>query len=44
MHWIMPERQGIESDYCLQCRGVWLDRGEFDPRIERTLAIDGGIR
>ncbi|MFA4918048.1 MAG: zf-TFIIB domain-containing protein [Thermodesulfovibrionales bacterium] len=23
----MSDRQGIEIDYCPQCRGVWLDRG-----------------
>jgi len=23
----MAERQGIEIDYCPQCRGIWLDRG-----------------
>ncbi len=32
----MAERQGIEIDYCPQCRGVWLDRGELDKIIERT--------
>ncbi len=32
----MMERQGIEIDYCPQCRGVWLDRGELDKIIERT--------
>jgi Zn-finger nucleic acid-binding protein len=32
----MSERQGIEIDYCPQCRGVWLDRGELDKIIERT--------
>jgi Zn-finger nucleic acid-binding protein len=32
----MTERQGIEIDYCPQCRGVWLDRGELDKLIERT--------
>jgi Zn-finger nucleic acid-binding protein len=31
-------RQGIEVDYCPQCRGVWLDRGELDKIIEATLA------
>ncbi len=31
----MSERQGIEIDYCPQCRGVWLDRGELDKIIER---------
>lgn len=32
----MTERQGIELDYCSQCRGVWLDRGELDKIIERS--------
>lgn len=34
----MAERQGIEIDYCPQCRGVWLDRGELDKIIERSAA------
>ena len=34
---VMSERQGIEIDYCPQCRGVWLDRGELDKLIERTI-------
>jgi len=33
---VMSERQGIEIDYCPQCRGVWLDRGELDKIIERA--------
>ncbi|MGH2790715.1 MAG: zf-TFIIB domain-containing protein [Actinomycetota bacterium] len=33
---MMSERQGIEIDYCPQCRGVWLDRGELDKIIERA--------
>ncbi len=32
----MADRQGIEIDYCPQCRGVWLDRGELDKLIERA--------
>ena len=32
----MSERQGIEFDFCPQCRGVWLDRGELDKIIERS--------
>lgn len=32
----MSERQGIEIDYCPNCRGVWLDRGELDKIIERS--------
>lgn len=35
---VMSERQGIEIDYCPQCRGVWLDRGELDKIIERSSA------
>jgi uncharacterized protein len=33
---VMADRQGIEIDYCPQCRGVWLDRGELDKIIERS--------
>ena len=33
---LMTERQGVEIDYCPQCRGVWLDRGELDKIIERS--------
>ncbi|WAC65413.1 zf-TFIIB domain-containing protein [Agrococcus sp. SL85] len=32
----MSERSGIEIDYCPQCRGIWLDRGEFDKLLERA--------
>jgi Zn-finger nucleic acid-binding protein len=35
----MADRQGIELDYCPQCRGVWLDRGELDKVIERSVAM-----
>ncbi len=33
---MMTERQGIEIDYCPECRGVWLDRGELDKFIEHA--------
>lgn len=33
---VMSDRQGIEIDYCPECRGVWLDRGELDKIIERS--------
>jgi uncharacterized protein len=32
----MSDRQGVEIDFCPQCRGVWLDRGELDKIIERA--------
>jgi Zn-finger nucleic acid-binding protein len=35
----MTERQGIEIDYCPNCRGVWLDRGELDKIIERSTMV-----
>jgi Zn-finger nucleic acid-binding protein len=35
----MSDRQGIEIDYCPQCRGVWLDRGELDKIIERSAPV-----
>jgi hypothetical protein len=35
---VMSERQNIEIDYCPKCRGVWLDRGELDKIIEKSLA------
>jgi Zn-finger nucleic acid-binding protein len=33
---VMTERSGVEIDYCPQCRGVWLDRGELDKLIVRA--------
>ena len=33
----MSDRQGIEIDFCPECRGVWLDRGELDKIVERSL-------
>ncbi|MBW3624292.1 MAG: zf-TFIIB domain-containing protein [Armatimonadetes bacterium] len=35
----MTDRQGVEIDYCPNCRGVWLDRGELDKIIERSAAL-----
>lgn len=34
---LMSEKHGIEIDYCPECRGIWLDRGELDKIIERAL-------
>lgn len=38
---VMAARLGIEIDYCGQCRGVWLDRGELDKIIERSMTDIG---
>jgi Ca2+-transporting ATPase len=36
---LMTERQGVEIDYCPECRGIWLDRGELDKIIERSMTV-----
>ena len=41
---LMTDRQGVEIDYCPQCRGVWLDRGELDKIIERSLTVQTAAR
>jgi uncharacterized protein len=38
----MSDRQGVEIDYCPQCRGVWLDRGELDKLVERAATPEAG--
>lgn len=37
---VMTERKGVEIDYCPQCRGVWLDRGELDKIIDRSMEAE----
>jgi hypothetical protein len=39
----IADRQGVEIDYCPQCRGVWLDRGELDKLIERSASAQHGF-
>lgn len=39
---VMSERQGIEIDYCPQCRGIWLDRGELDKLLDKAIANEKG--
>ena len=40
---VMTDRQGVEIDYCPQCRGVWLDRGELDKLIERAAVASAPV-
>ena len=35
---VMSDRSGVEIDYCPECRGVWLDRGELDKILERSVS------
>ena len=32
---LMSEKKGVEIDYCPECRGIWLDRGELEKLVER---------
>ncbi len=47
---VIAERQGVEIDYCPECRGVWLDRGELDKIIdhynnkEQSRSSDSDVR
>ena len=34
---VLASREGVEIDHCPKCRGVWLDRGELDKILDRTL-------
>lgn len=36
---LMTVRESVEIDYCPQCRGVWLDRGELDKIIEKSSSV-----
>jgi uncharacterized protein len=36
---VTTDRNEIEIDVCPSCRGVWLDRGELDKIIERSLVL-----
>ncbi len=33
---LMSDKNGVEIDYCPNCRGIWLDRGELEKIIERS--------
>ncbi len=41
---VISDRSGVEIDYCPECRGVWLDRGELDKIIDRSAGDTGGGR
>jgi Zn-finger nucleic acid-binding protein len=41
---LLTERQGVELDYCPDCRGVWLDRGELDKLVRRDDGEDENRR
>ncbi|HIW05735.1 MAG TPA: zf-TFIIB domain-containing protein [Candidatus Ignatzschineria merdigallinarum] len=40
----ISSRQNIEIDFCPECRGVWLDRGELDKIIELSTQSQPELR
>lgn len=36
----VSDRHGIEIDFCPNCRGIWLDKGELDKIISRAAALE----
>lgn len=32
-------REGVEIDFCPQCRGIWLDHGELEKLIQRASQV-----
>ena len=32
----MSEKHGVEIDYCPNCRGIWLDKGEMEKIMDRA--------
>ena len=41
---VLADRQGVGIDYCPQCRGNWLDRGELDKIIEKNASYEATSR
>lgn len=41
---LMSEKNGVEIDYCPECRGIWLDRGELDKIVERARTAEQSYR
>lgn len=37
------DKEGIKIDYCPACRGVWLNRGELEKVIERSVYLKEGV-
>ena len=33
---LIADKKDVEIDYCPECRGIWLDRGELEKIIERS--------
>lgn len=38
------DREGIEILYCVQCGGIWLERGKLEQIVARVAESRGGVR
>lgn len=41
---VISERKGIEIDYCPECRGIWLDRGELDKILAKSQEEEPAVK
>lgn len=41
---LMGDKQGIEVDYCPDCRGIWLEKGKLEKIIERSASYSPNQR
>jgi uncharacterized protein len=32
---LLAEKQGVDIDYCPQCRGIWLEKGKLEKIIDK---------
>jgi Zn-finger nucleic acid-binding protein len=39
---VVADRKGVAIDYCPNCKGVWLDKGELEKIIEHTANFTSG--
>jgi uncharacterized protein len=43
---LLAEKQGVDIDYCPQCRGIWLEKGKLEKIIDKispsNSSINGG--
>jgi uncharacterized protein len=40
---LLAEKQGVDIDYCPQCRGIWLDKGKLEKIIDKMSASNSQI-
>lgn len=41
---LMTERNGVQIDYCPDCRGIWLEKGKLDTILEKAAPAESRSR